>query len=147
MNQSFLGEILSVMPTATDPNMGLFDSLCTIQVPDGVLGASGAPSGNFVNVAGLIPAGNIGVNLINIPCMESVPSTARVQATEVKDLAEIMSKGLRHVLLNGYYPYLETLKEAGQVRAILNGTAYEILGVEPDSQRTQTRFECQLVDL
>ena len=90
MNQSFLGEILSVMPTATDPNMGLFDSLCTIQVPDGVLGASGAPSGNFVNVAGLIPAGNIGVNLINIPCMESVPSTARVQATEVKDLAEIM---------------------------------------------------------
>jgi len=140
MNQTMLPEILAVMPAATDPELGLFDSLCTIEVPSGNLGPSGAPDGLFVAYAGLTA----------IPCMQSVPSTARVQATEVKDLEEIMAKGLRHVLMNGFYPQLQVLKQDGQVRALLTDSAgnvneFEILGVEPDSQSTQTRFECQLV--
>lgn len=136
MNQSLAYEVSQVMPQAVAT--GSFTSLATIQKPDGLLGPSGAPSGTYTNVPGLV----------NIPCMDAVPSMARVQATEVKALADIMSKGLRHMLLNGYYP--ESTPD-GQIpsywRAVVDGITYDILGVEHDSQGTQTRLELQLVTL
>jgi hypothetical protein len=137
MNQSIIQRaIAGVMPAAVAT--GLFVSLATFQMPDGNFGPSGAPSNGYVNVAGLV----------NIPCMDAVPSTARVQATEVKDLEDIMSKGLRHMLLNGYYP--EATPD-GQIpsswRAIVDGTTYDILGVEHDSQQQMTRMELELVTL
>ena len=136
MNQGLAYELSQVMPQATAT--GLFVSLCTFQQPDNVFGPSGAPSGNYVDVSGLV----------DVPCMDAVPSTARVQATEVKELQDIMSKGLRHMLLNGYYPQATP---DGQIptkwRAVVDGLTYDILGVEHDSQNTQTRIELQLVTL
>lgn len=135
MLQGLTAEILAIMPLATDS--GLFVSLCTVQQPDGVF-INGVPSGNYVNVSGLL----------NIPCMDAVPSTARVQATEVKALQEIMSKGLRHMLLNGYYP--ESTPD-GQIptnwRAVVDGVIYNILGVEHDSQNIMTRMELEIVQV
>lgn len=140
MNQGLQYEIDSVMPAAIVT--GLFVSLCTIQVPDGNYGLSGAPSGVFVN--------SPDPTLIGIPCMDTVPSIARVQATELKDLAEITAKSLRHILLAGYFPQLVALKQAGQVRVAITDpggspVVFEMLGAENDSQQTQTRFECQIV--
>jgi hypothetical protein len=124
-------------------NSGLLVSVCTIQVPDGSQGASGNPTNTWINWAGM-SAG--------IPCMDAVTSN-NVQATEKKSIEDIESAAFRHVLLDGCYPQLYTLKNSGaQVRALItdrlgNTTTYEIMGVEPDSQSTQTRFECQKVDL
>lgn len=136
MNQGLSYEVAQVMPQAT--LTGLFSSLCTIQKPDGLYVGAGQPSGTYVNVTGLV----------NIPCMDSVPSIARVQATEVRELQEIMSKGFRHVLLDNYYP--EATAD-GQIptswRAVVDSVNYNILGVEHDSQNTQTRLELQLVTI
>ena len=120
---------------------GLLVSMCTIQVPSGAQSPSGAPINTWVNVAGLVA----------ILCMDAVTS-ASITATELKALSEIEAKALRHVFLNACYPQLVTLKLAGQVRALItdplgNTITYEIMGVEDDSQGTQTRFECQKVDL
>jgi hypothetical protein len=131
MNQNFSNEIGLVMVAALDT--GLFVSLCTISAPDGNLGPSGAPSNTFVDIPGLI----------DIPCMDAVPSEARIQATEVKDLAEILATGLRHVALNGYYPQIIPGVALGW-RATVDGTVYDLIGAEPDSQGTQTRLHLRL---
>jgi hypothetical protein len=141
VNQAGLNFSLSKIMPASQAT-GLFPALCTIQTPDGTFTASRAPSNNWISVSGMI----------GIPCQDEPPSVTRVQATEVKDLAEIMAKGLRHVLLNGSFPALVALKFNGQVRAVItdkqgNAVTYEILGAESDSQSMQTRFECQKVTL
>jgi hypothetical protein len=129
-------EIQAVMPAAIAT--GLFVSLCTIQAPDGLPGYGGAPSGNYADVAGLI----------DIQCMDAVPSDAKIQATEVKDMVEIASKGFRHLLLDNYYPQVTP---DGQIptywRAIVDGVSYDVLGVEHDSQNTQTRLELEIVQV
>jgi hypothetical protein len=136
MNQGLAYEVASVMPVAVAT--GLFISLCTLSAPDGNFGPSGAPSNTYAPVSGLV----------NIPCMDSVPSIARVQATEVKELEDIMSKGYRHILLDGYYP---EASPDGQIPtnwlATIDGVVYDLLGVEHDSQNTQTRLELELVTL
>lgn len=132
MNQSLSYEIPGVMAAALAT--GLFVSLCTIQKPDATFGPSGAPSNTYVDVAGLV----------NIACMTAVPSDARIQATEAKDLEEIQAKGFRHVTLNGYYANVLTGWRDGW-RAIVDGVAYDIIGAESDSQNTQTRIMAQLV--
>ncbi len=133
MNQSLLYEINAVMPEAI--NTGLFISLCTFQAPDGLVNPDGTASNGYADVDGLV----------NIPCMDSVPSIARVQATEVKDLEEIMSKAYRHVLLNDYYPTIAIGGVGNGWRAIVDGVTYDLLGAENDSQNQQTRIELELV--
>jgi hypothetical protein len=121
---------------------GLFVSLCSIQAPDGTLTASGAPSGNYVAVAGLQ----------GIPCTAPPPSEARIQATQLKDLEDIISVQLKHVLLDGYYPTLEAGIRVGWQAIIgdnvggvmVNGVVFDILGAESDSQGTQSRMEVKL---
>lgn len=134
MNQSLQPEILQVMPQAFAT--GLFVSLATFQQPDGLQGPTGGPSGAYVPVEGLV----------SIPCMNAPASIALIQATETRSVTDILAKGLRHVALNGYYPAVLTGWRAGWQVAI-DGVAYDILGAEPDSQRTQTRLELQLVSL
>jgi hypothetical protein len=124
---------------------GALVSLCTIQQPSGNQTTDGAPDGTFSNVAGLI----------DIPCMDAVLSDGSIQATEAKELEEIMSKSYRHVFLNGYYPSLITGAvfdggPGGQAmgwQAIVDGVVYDLLGAEPDSQNTQTRLRLQLVTI
>lgn len=124
---------------------GQLTSLCTIQAPDGARSPDNAPSGNYANVAGLI----------NIPCKDAVLTDGSIQATEAKELEEIMSRSYRHVMLNGYYPTLFrdavfTGGPGGQQmgwQAIVDGITYDLLGAEPDSFNTQTRLKLQLVTI
>ena len=116
---------------------------CTIQQPNLTQDSDGAPlSYPPTNVAGLI----------DIPCMQAVLSAGAIQATEVKDLAEIMNKNLKHVLLNGWYPQIlstqwaliNILDASGNV---LFSITMDILGVESDSQTSQTRLKLQGVEV
>ena len=119
---------------------GLFVSLCTLQTPSGTFTLSGAPDGLYNNVAGLV----------NIPCTAPPPAESRVQATTVRDLAEITASELHHVLLAGYYPSVdlgwrgEGADATGPWRALIDGWAYEIMGVESDSQSQMTRLMVKL---
>lgn len=141
MNQNLLNQVYQVMPAVKAT--GLMRHLCTIQQPDGVFDAAGAPSGVFVDVLGLIL----------IQCMDAVPSTSNIMATEAKELPQIASKGLRHVALDNYYPTVISGWPDGWRAVVsddidgvpLNPIVYDIMGVEPDSQRSQTRLMLQLV--
>ena len=124
--------VQQVMPQAVAT--GLFVSLCTAQAPSGTKTPYGQPDGTFANVAGLI----------NIPCMDGVMSTSRIQATEVKGLQDILSKAFRHVVLNGWYPQFIPGAAIGW-RVVVDGIVYDLLGAEQDSQSSQTRLELQLV--
>ena len=123
MNQGLQAEIANVMPLANAS--GLFASLCTIQQPSGAFDPAGYPIGTWVNVAGLV----------GIECMIT-PVTSRIQAMEIKSIADTLAVSPRHVLLNGLYPGILTAW-----RAIVDGEVLDILGVDQDSQMTQTRLE------
>lgn len=117
---------------------GLMPSVCTIQAPSGNVGASGAPDGVWADVTGLT----------NIPCMNAPESVGSIVANEVKNIAEILSLSVRHVLLNGYYAQLDGLNWGGiGWRAIVDGVTYDILGAERDSQSSQTRLKLRLTTL
>ncbi len=133
MNQNLSYEIAAVMPAARAT--GLFVSLCTFEVPDGTLGASGAPSGPYTPVAGLVA----------IPCMDA-PQPAneiKVGSLESRMAAQVTDIASRHVLLDDYYPTVITLWRTG-LRAIVDGVTYDVCGAECDSQRTQVRMELKL---
>lgn len=148
MNQTLNYEIGQVMTEAVAT--GLFVSLCTIQVPDTNFDAAGAPSGTFVNATGSLTLLNgttitISPTLVNVACMDAPAATGTIQATEVKALQEIKSKGIRHVLLDKAYPQILTLIANGQVRAVIDGMGYEVFGAEQDSQDTQTRLHLEKI--
>ena len=121
---------------------GLFPSLCTAQKPSGNI-VNGAPDNTFIDVIGLI----------DIPCMDAVLAPGNIEATEARELEEIMSKSYRHITLNKSYPafYTDGLGGPGGQqlgwRVIVDGVVYDLLGAEPDSFTTQTRLKCQLVTL
>jgi hypothetical protein len=117
-------------------NQGLFPSLGTLQQMVQDQGPTGNPTGNWQNVVGVV----------DIPCQDAPPSIARVQATELKVVAEIMAKGLRHILLNRCFVNATTWAGTGS-RFIVDGITYEVLGAENDSQLSQTRIDLQLVTL
>lgn len=138
MNQGLAYEISAVMPAAVQT--GLLSALCTIQRSNGTYNAAGQPdltATGFSNLAGHV----------NITCLSSVPSPTRVQATEVKDLQEILAKQFRHVLLSAYYPDILP-GDVAQITLTVSGisatTMFDILGVESDSQGQQTRLELEL---
>lgn len=132
MNQGLGYEIASVMPNAIAT--GLFVSLASFTAPPvNQQGPTGNITAPWVAVAGLQ----------SIPCMNAPPSMLRVDATEQKSIADILSRNLRHVLLNGYYPVLFNASRSGW-RVAIDGVLYDLLGAEADSQLTQTRIELQL---
>lgn len=126
--------IAAVMPAARAT--GLMVSLMTVQAPDGILGPSGAPSGDFLPVAGLI----------DIACMNAPqpPSEIKLGSMEYRTPTEVTAQSERHVLLDNYYPTLETNWRYG-ARAVIDGAKYNICGVESDSQHTQTRVKLEVV--
>ena len=125
MNQTLAYEFLEVVPTVVAT--GLCNSLCTVQLPDGQLTGAGQPSGTFVNVSGLV----------NLTVMSAPMSEARIQATEMKELEDIQSFAPQQVWVAGFYPQVEGLAEKG-AQVLLNGTAYDLMGAECDSQFQMT---------
>lgn len=135
MNQAAMNYPLAkIMPEAYAA--GWFPSLATLQTLVQDQGATGNPTGTWENVTGVV----------NIPCKDAPPSVARVQATEVKVVAEIMSKGLREVLLNQCFENAPNWA-AMSARMLVDGFTYEVLGAENDSDLIQTRVSLQLVQL
>ena len=143
MNQNIIQlELPRVMKAVI--GVGLDTSLCTMQVPSSALTDSGFPvtvpdASAWVDVVGLV----------DIPCQVAPNSVLRVQATTVKTIAEQEALNSSHVLLYGYYPAVETVWRNGG-RAVINGDIYphdDILGVESDSQHTQTRMALRVVSL
>lgn len=135
MNQAALNYPFSqIMPQAYAA--GWFPSLATLQTLVQDQGPTGNPTGQWSNVSGVV----------NIPCKDAPPSTGRVQATEIKDVAEIMAKGLRHVLLNQCFVNAPNWA-AMSSRMVIDGFTYDVLGAENDSDLVQTRVDLQLVQL
>jgi hypothetical protein len=138
--QGLAYEILGVMPEALAT--GLFTSRCTLQQPDVVMIGAGQPSNTYIDVPGMV----------GLLCMDAPISENRLQATEVKDLKEIMSLQIRHVVLGGCYPAVPNGEEHGWI-AILTDlstglvTTYDLLGAEVDSQGTQTRLHIRTATL
>lgn len=141
MNQAILlGEIDQVMADALAT--GLFRSLCTIQAPDGVLGAGGAPSGTYANVAGLVD-----IVAMDAPAPEQL---GPISGSESKSMGSVLSLSARHVLLDAYYPQLSPVTNWGDIgwRALMtdrtgNVTTYDITGADADSQQQMTRLRLQ----
>lgn len=129
MNQLIADDISGVMPAALAT--GLFVSLCTIQRPSGIMTADGTPDGTYIDVAGMV----------GIQCMNAPTSISRITASEQKSARMLESYNSNHCLLGGYYP---TIAGNTQWRAVVNGTSYDILGAESDSQSQMTRLEIQI---
>jgi hypothetical protein len=141
MNQAFIDNaILGVMPAAIAT--GLFVSLATFQQPSQSFDSAGAWNGTWANVSGLV----------NIPCTAPPVSDARIQATENRELSEIVATEWHHVLLDAYYPQIDAgwrgeSTPAGAWRILIDGTAYEIQGVESDSQGQMTRVTARITTI
>lgn len=115
---------------------GLLVSLCTVQSPPTTFSASGAPTGSYVDVPGLV----------GIRCMNAPSRIARIGATEERTEAQITDSNDGHVLLEGYYPTLDAGWRDGW-RAVIDGTDYDIRGVESDSQAQMTRVAVMVVTI
>ncbi len=133
-------DILAVMPTAVN-DTGLFVSLVTIQEPtgaqtaDGSAAMTGGDSGDgWNNVAGLV----------GIQCMDAPEAEARIRAKTNRGSEYIEAFQYRHLLMAGYFPQVE---QFDNWRAVVDGQAYDPIGVESDSQRTQTRLLLQLAGI
>lgn len=140
MNTGLLLDVDQVMVAAIAT--GLFRSRCTVYAPDGVLGPSGAPSGTYVNVPGIL----------NVLAMDApAPPVADMESgTEVKTMSSVLSLSARHVLLERYFASLSPRTNWGDIGWIAamvdrtgNTTLYDITGADADSQQTQTRLRLQ----
>ena len=141
MNQAFIeNAVANVMGAAIAT--GLFVSLATFQAPSQDFDAAGAWDGTWTNIDGLV----------NIPCTAPPISEVRVSATEARELQQIVASEFHHVLLDAWYPQLDEGWRGdgtpqGAWRVLIDGTAYEIAGVESDSQGTQTRVTARISTL
>ena len=119
------------MPVQLVYAAGLFDSLCSIYKPTQVTDASGQ-----VDLTDLTPR----AGLQNLPCMVAVLVDAKPTPNyENKQVLDIESRTVYHVLLGGYYPSINF-----RDIAIIDGINYDVINVESDSQHTQTRLAIRL---
>lgn len=141
MNQDFIrNAILDVMPAALAT--GLFVSLATFQGPTQTYDSAGAFAGTWTDISGLV----------NIPCTAPPKSTGDISATENRGAQEILAAEWLHVLLGGWYPELDAgwrgdSTPAGSWRVLIDGTAYEVMGVESDSQMQMTRVMAKITTM
>jgi len=132
VNQSITGDIAAMM--AEVRRSGLLASVCTITVPPGEFDAGGAPDPEAACVDL--------VGHTDIPCIDA-PMGSLSGPNEKKTLEEIAASDFRDVLLDGYYPEIEE-----HYRAVIDDTwTYDIVGVDWDSQRTQTNLSLKRVKL
>jgi hypothetical protein len=142
VNQGIAYEIAQTMPLAYA--LGVFGSLANFVAPNQTQGATGNPIGGYAAVPG-IPA--------NIPAMDAPRSVMAISSDETRALTHIEAERQRHMLLNGYFPLLDTGFSQGaglgwQV-AVTNPNGdvnmYDFLGGEADSQAQMTRVKMMLV--
>jgi hypothetical protein len=127
MNQGQSYKFAAVVPTVLAA--GITPSRCTMQLPDGTLTAGGQPSGNWVDIAGLV----------SLVVMNAPATAGKLTSAEMKAEADIQAFSPRHVWIAGYYPAIDPLPGKG-ARAVIDGTPYDLLGAESDSQMYTTRI-------
>ena len=145
MNQFLAHEIAQVVPVAY--GIGLFVSTASFLAPVQTQGATGNSVGGYTAISGLQ----------NIQCMNAPSRTgaAGTSSMERRTTPFVEAERSRHVLLNGYFPQLDTGPTHGagtgwQVNITDPGgntNQYIFLGGEGDSQQTQTRCNLELVTL
>ena len=133
MTQGFAVALNQVMPLAR--RTGLFSSLATFYQPVKTQGPTGNYIGTYTAVSGMT----------NIPCMNAPESTGRLMADERKSEPNVLAESFRHVLLDAYYPFASNASTALGWQVDVDGTRYDLLGAESDSQQTQTRCRLQKV--
>jgi hypothetical protein len=137
MNQSLVLDFAGVIQSVVDA--GLMVSTVTFKAPPTTLDATGAPSGPYTNVSGLVA----------IQCMDAPdkPGANTLSAWEKDNPAEVDSFARRHLLLDGYYALLSPATNWGDVgwKAEVTNTLtgeqqfYDVHGAEADSHQSQTR--------
>ncbi len=131
MRQGIVPEIGRVIPFVQEA--GQFPNLCTIQSIPGTKNAMGAPIITFSDVAGLV----------NIPCHAAPPSIFRLSGSnELRKPDRTDESQEFHVLLSGYFPQIQM-----NMRAVVDGVPYNIVGIDQDAFHTQTRLEVQAYTL
>lgn len=116
---------------------GLFRSLASFSAPPTTQGSTGNITGAYTPVTGLQ----------SLACMDAPESFGDgIKATEAKEIERILAEGYRHVLLGAYYSALFYAAELGW-RCTVDGVEYDLLSVESDSQRTQSRLRLQRVEV
>ncbi len=120
---------------------GLLVSSISVFAEDPTLGGSGASSGVYD-----VPL------LVDEPCMDANESDARILATQRRSQPETATEGFRHVwIARDVYPVLQPASEA-TLQAVISDpdgsvTTYIVLGVERDSQMTQTRLKLEVISV
>ncbi len=145
MNQFIAIEIAQVMPAAY--GIGLFVSFASFVAPVQTQGATGNSIGGYIPIDGLQ----------NIPCMNAPerPGMVGNSSTEVRTIQNIEADRERELLLNAYFPQLDTsfTQAASMGWEVVvtdpngNTNTYDFLGAEGDSQSIQTRCRLKLVAL
>ena len=130
MQQGFQNALAQVMPAAV--RTGLFRSLATVYKPVRTQG----PTGNFIGTTAAVSG------LSNIACMDAPNGFS---ADETKTEPNILAGSYRHVLLAGWYPLVSNIAAGAGWQVNVDGTLYDLLGAESDSQQTQTRLKLQRV--
>jgi hypothetical protein len=135
MQQGLQYEVDSVMPQVRAT--GLLISRATFQDQTGGTGPTGFPLNTYTPVDGLI----------DIQCMDAPLGTGEgFSVDEGKAQPQILSKGERHILLDAYYPEAINVWRGGG-NVVIDGVTYDILGVEADSQRQETRVRAQVATI
>jgi hypothetical protein len=143
VNQFLAIEIDAVMPAAY--GIGLFVSFASFVAPVQTQGATGNSIGGYIPIDGLQ----------DIPCMNAPerPGMVGNSSTETRAIPHIEAERGRELLLNGYFPLLDTGYSQGagmgwQVNVTDpngNTNLYQFLGGEGDSQSVMTRCRLMLV--
>lgn len=112
---------------------GLFVSVCTIQTRNNTVTAG---SGGQIDLTDWSDVSG----LVNIPAMLAVSVNLRPdQGATLRKSQEFDQMAKKHCLLDGYFPAI-----LQQYSAVVDGTRYEIMAVEPDSQKVMTRMALRL---
>jgi hypothetical protein len=113
---------------------GLHKSLATFQAPPRGPGFPGTAP--WTDVPGLV----------NIPCQFGPEADDGEMAMEFRQQPQTTDTGLHRLEFRGYYPTLEAGWRSGW-RVVVDGVAYDVVGIESDSQRVLTRAKVRLVTI
>lgn len=138
MNQQLAYEFTQVTPLIAQTGVQI--SLCTILVRNASGGLPVTDSMGQVDTANgdytILP------NHQNIPCQLAVNKLRPDEGGVIRRPEQYDTMGMRALELNGYYPLI-----LQQHLAQVDGTTYEVMAVESDSQQQITRLAVRLYSL
>lgn len=144
MNQDVLSYALpAVMQKYRDS--GLASASVTFKQVSGTQLSTGQLDPTLVEVTGLT----------NIACQLAPLTIGSIAGSTQLATEKALSSAPRHLLLDGYYGDVAVTDPFGNtvygpqtyMKAVIDGVEYSVIGVDPDSQKTQTRLWVRVVSL